>query len=414
MTEREIQKMNKKYNKSAKAAMVALLATTSFGYTANTIFANDNVVIQDAQKAEQTLTVTVGKDSIKVNESTAITVSGAQGLLSYASSDSTIATVDENGNVNGVAEGTVTITVTAEETDSHNAATETVTLTVTKADLIDITGSTVTLDQGVYVYGAIGREPIPTVQLGDKTLVKDVDYEVTYENNVNAGEGSVIIKGIGYYTGTVTKTFVIQKAQTEFTSIIIDEIQQYTGEEIRFSGFGADNVWDSSATIAFYKREGMSWVKMSEGFSALKPSEVGIYKLVITIPGTENVTGAVAEKVIAVVNEVDVTIPEEGGTITNPDNSTIAVSSSDFIHSNGLIEANADTSITFPNGGSVMREDGSVETIQKGAILTLGNAAAGLNGPQTGDASQVGLWATLAGLSAGLLYFFRNKKQLEK
>ena len=38
------------------------------------------------------------------------------------------------------------------------------------------------------------------------------DYTVTYKNNINAGEGTVIITGQGNYTGTVEKTFTIEKA----------------------------------------------------------------------------------------------------------------------------------------------------------------------------------------------------------
>ena len=47
------------------------------------------------------------------------------------------------------------------------------------------------------------------VKLGDKTLKKDLDYEVTYKNNKNAGKATVTIKGIGKYKGSVKKTFKI-------------------------------------------------------------------------------------------------------------------------------------------------------------------------------------------------------------
>lgn len=44
-------------------------------------------------------------------------------------------------------------------------------------------------------------------------LVKGEDYTVSYKNNKNAGTASVIIKGMGDYKGTLTKTFKIKKAK---------------------------------------------------------------------------------------------------------------------------------------------------------------------------------------------------------
>ena len=51
---------------------------------------------------------------------------------------------------------------------------------------------------------------------GVKTdLVKDTDYVLSYENNVEVGAATVYVKGIGKYTGTVTRTFKIKPAPTE-------------------------------------------------------------------------------------------------------------------------------------------------------------------------------------------------------
>ena len=51
-----------------------------------------------------------------------------------------------------------------------------------------------------------------TVKLDGKTLKMDTDYSVSYKNNKNAGTATVIIKGKGKYSGTITKTFKIAKA----------------------------------------------------------------------------------------------------------------------------------------------------------------------------------------------------------
>jgi len=47
---------------------------------------------------------------------------------------------------------------------------------------------------------------------GKTDLVEDVDYTVTYKNNVNAGTAQVVISGIGNYTGELTGSFTINPA----------------------------------------------------------------------------------------------------------------------------------------------------------------------------------------------------------
>ena len=47
-------------------------------------------------------------------------------------------------------------------------------------------------------------------------LQEGVDYTVAYQNNVNPGEATVVITGIGSYEGSITKTFTItEKGGTE-------------------------------------------------------------------------------------------------------------------------------------------------------------------------------------------------------
>lgn len=47
---------------------------------------------------------------------------------------------------------------------------------------------------------------------GEETLREGKDYALTYKNNIDPGKASVIIEGLGKYTGTITKTFTIDKA----------------------------------------------------------------------------------------------------------------------------------------------------------------------------------------------------------
>ncbi|MDE6195413.1 MAG: LPXTG cell wall anchor domain-containing protein, partial [Erysipelotrichaceae bacterium] len=113
--------------------------------------------------------------------------------------------------------------------------------------------------------------------------------------------------------------------------------------------------------------------------------------------------------------------PPTGGTITNPDGTPgPEVNPGDDIESNGPVVENPDGSITFPNGGTITKPDGSIEIIQPGATLKpngkeeIVQPEESVNGAQTGDKTQVGLWSILAGLSTGMMMFFRRKRKKEE
>ena len=57
-----------------------------------------------------------------------------------------------------------------------------------------------------------------TVKDGSTTLKAGTDYKLTYKNNVNVGTATVVITGMGNYTGTVSKTFKINKAAQTITA----------------------------------------------------------------------------------------------------------------------------------------------------------------------------------------------------
>lgn len=73
-----------------------------------------------------------------------------------------------------------------------------------------ISGATATVAAQTYTGKAL--KPKPTVKLGDKTLVLNTDYTVSYKNNTNAGKGTVVITGKGAYAETKSVNFTIKKA----------------------------------------------------------------------------------------------------------------------------------------------------------------------------------------------------------
>ena len=64
-------------------------------------------------------------------------------------------------------------------------------------------------DEGLESTGE-ALEPSVSVKLDYNTwLSEGEDYTVTYTNNINPGTGTVTIKGIGHYSGTISETFTI-------------------------------------------------------------------------------------------------------------------------------------------------------------------------------------------------------------
>lgn len=58
-------------------------------------------------------------------------------------------------------------------------------------------------------YDGKAKTPQVVVKDGDKTLVRDTDYTVSYQNNTNIGNATVTLQGKGSYTGTASASFTI-------------------------------------------------------------------------------------------------------------------------------------------------------------------------------------------------------------
>lgn len=74
--------------------------------------------------------------------------------------------------------------------------------------------SHVKLDKTEFTFDGKAIEPAVTVTVGDKVLVKDTDYTLTFENNDKAGEAFAVVtaKESSGYTGTVRVKFTIKEA----------------------------------------------------------------------------------------------------------------------------------------------------------------------------------------------------------
>ncbi len=91
------------------------------------------------------------------------------------------------------------------------------------------------LSKDSYVYNNTERKPTVKFFYGNMPLKNGRDFTVSYKNNTNAGEATVIVTGKGKYAGTMTKNFtILPKEAKNASKITVSNIadQKYTGEVI--------------------------------------------------------------------------------------------------------------------------------------------------------------------------------------
>ncbi len=93
-----------------------------------------------------------------------------------------------------------------------------------------LTSDDVTLSATSYTYSGSACKPSVTVVYNGTTLTERTDYTVTYTNHVAAGTATVIVTGIGDYTGTVKKTFTISPVTLTADNVTLSkESYSYSG-----------------------------------------------------------------------------------------------------------------------------------------------------------------------------------------
>ncbi len=95
-------------------------------------------------------------------------------------------------------------------------------------------------------------EPVLEVKDGDTTLVLGTDYEVTYQNNVNAGTAKVVVTFKGNYKGNAEKEFTILKKQIDPALALTAPVKNASPQtEIIGDGYTAAVVWSPVVTDKF-------------------------------------------------------------------------------------------------------------------------------------------------------------------
>jgi len=127
-------------------------------------------------------------------------------------------TVSYSNNTNA---GTATVTVTGK---GNYTGTNTANFTISARSASNLTISSITAQ----TYTGSALTPAVTVKDGQTTLVKDIDYTVSYSNNIDVGTATVTITGKGNYTGTKTANFTINPLIKNVSTLTIGDIVAVT------------------------------------------------------------------------------------------------------------------------------------------------------------------------------------------
>lgn len=135
------------------------------------------------------------------------------------------------------------------------------------------------------------------------TLNKGTDYDVSYGENVNAGEGTVVITGVGDYVGQVTYAFRIDPIQVDAPKAAADLV--YSGAEqvgvapsddYEVAGGSATNAGDYEAAASLKDKKNYVWAGKG-GSDDLKISwsiakAVLVSSMVSGVPSSIEATGS--------------------------------------------------------------------------------------------------------------------------
>ena len=146
-------------------------------------------------------------------------------IITWSSDNSDAVTVDDEGNINVISNtGTAVITATSENgMEAHYNVN--IVNDISEADIIyDETAS------------YTGKEIKPDVKviLSGTELTQDVDYEVSYTDNTVIGTARITVTGISNCTGTIAKTFTINKCDLNNAQVSCSDITDsytYSGSQ---------------------------------------------------------------------------------------------------------------------------------------------------------------------------------------
>lgn len=167
-----------------------------------------------------------------------------------------------------------------------------------------ISAATATLPQSSYTYTGSQIAPKPRVTYNSKTLVEGTDYILIPGENINAGTGTVTLRGINNFAGTAELEFTIVpksigSGNAFATGFSMDTVepQGYTGSEIR-----------PTPQVYFTQSGVRTALKYGDDYSFEYSNNVNNGTARIIVKGENNYTGSVTGTFEIRANIADATI----------------------------------------------------------------------------------------------------------
>ena len=162
----------------------------------------------------------------------------------------------------------------------------------------DISACSISASEVSYVYTGKEFRPRLTVTKGQVVFEEGRDYTVTYSNNINAGTGKALVKGIGDCTGSKEFTFTISKA-AQALQITAYQPTVTTGTTCRVTVSGAAgsvSYSSSHPSVATISSDG-TLTAVSPGSTVITAAAAetanylaGSVSLPITVTGTKDIS----------------------------------------------------------------------------------------------------------------------------
>ena len=159
-------------------------------------------------------------------------------------------------------------------------------ITLTKELPKDIAGLQIELGVLSFVYNGTEQTPNIVATDGEWTLVSGVDFDVEYQNNKNAGQASVTVKGKNDYRGSKTFTFTIERAERQNFRVVF---AGWTYGDATTPDPHAEGEMEISAVTYTYS-DAENGV-----YTDSKPTSAGVYWIKAEIESSQNYRSAVAK-----------------------------------------------------------------------------------------------------------------------
>ena len=182
-------------------------------------------------------------------------------------------------NANQTAVGEYTISCRGDNT--HTDAT-TKRCSINKASISNIVFSTIA---PINNYTGKAIEPHPEIMINNKKLTENVDYTLTYRNNINAGTATIIIEGKGNYFGSKQLSFLINKANDIISISLLNAT--YTGNVVSTRAIATSGL---SVSLVYYTDSSCKTKTPATNNSVAgsAPINVGTYYAIGSTSGNNN------------------------------------------------------------------------------------------------------------------------------